>query len=455
MKDRALALLAFTAVSGAALAQTAVWARRATATTPTPQSNAAMAFDAVRNRIVLLGSESGANDTWEFDGNEWTRHITVTRPPRTSGGGNGDWYHAAAFDTVRRVVVLVASRPNVGTETWEWNGSAWTQRNPSTAPYARHRFAVAFDSRRGVLVFFGGYDNPAHSDTWEWDGTTWRQRGTGGPPGRGGHAMVFDSQRNVTVLFGGEGRYGPLNDTWEWDGVSWREHFGIAAPPARTRHQMAFDPLRGRTILFSGNNLQGGNLVDTWEWDGTAWTRVFPTTSPPATFDGVMAFDSRRNAAVLWNGSTWEYAQVTPVTASYTPFGTGCPHSGGTPLLLAMGGSRPRLGSALQLQLSGAPVSIFSVSFGTIGHSNSQWGPDPLPRDLTALGMPGCTAWMAPFVSYALPTALGGAHWNIAVPNNLGLLGLQFYTQCVVTAPGVNQAGLLVSNAGHGIVGSQ
>ena len=66
--------------------------------------------------------------------------------------------------------------------------------------------ALAYDSKRGVTVLFGGWsDNrlvhpPA---TWEWDGQTWTLRATSGPSARVSHTMAYDSARGVTVLFGG------------------------------------------------------------------------------------------------------------------------------------------------------------------------------------------------------------------------------------------------------------
>ena len=60
--------------------------------------------------------------------------------------------------------------------------------------------AMTYDSLRGVVVLFNGLD------TWTWDGSKWtlKQPATK-PPQRNGHAMAFDSARGVVVLFGGEG----------------------------------------------------------------------------------------------------------------------------------------------------------------------------------------------------------------------------------------------------------
>jgi len=131
-------------------------------------------------------------------------------------------------------------------------------------PSSRLYHAMAYDSARRVTVLFGGYCN---GDTWELDGTTWTQRAVSGPTGRAGHAMAYDAARGVTVLFGGCGN----GDTWEWDGTTWTQR-STTGPSPRWLHAMAYDSTRGVTVLFGG--LAGSSLKgDTWEWDGTTWTQ--------------------------------------------------------------------------------------------------------------------------------------------------------------------------------------
>jgi len=51
-------------------------------------------------------------------------------------------------------------------------------------------------------------------DTWEWNGSSWTQVATTGPSARWEHAMAYDSLRGRIVLFAG---FNTLDDTWEWD----------------------------------------------------------------------------------------------------------------------------------------------------------------------------------------------------------------------------------------------
>jgi hypothetical protein len=137
---------------------------------------------------------------------------------------------------------------NCLSDTWEWNGITWTQRTPVAAPPGRVYHAMAYDSARGVTVVFGGISMAGGglmADTWEWNGTNWTQRTPAtSPPVRYAHAMVFDSARGVTVLFGGDpffisGSGSPLSDTWEWNGTNWTQRAPATPPPGRYLHAMA------------------------------------------------------------------------------------------------------------------------------------------------------------------------------------------------------------------------
>lgn len=181
---------------------------------PSGPSGTAMAFDSVRGRTILAGG--WGNDTWEWDGSVWIHLQPANSPPAYQGNK-----HALAFDIARNRTVLVGSTPYLSTWTWEWDGSNWTERLPPHAPSPRTGFALTFDSNRGRVVLFGGRDGAStfrrFADTWEWDGSDWTQVVTGtSPPARNQHALAFDSQRMRPVLFGGDAGINSFDDTWEY-----------------------------------------------------------------------------------------------------------------------------------------------------------------------------------------------------------------------------------------------
>src|SRR5690606_37400175 len=113
-------------------------------------------------------------------------------------------------------------------ETWQYDGTAWTPLAPATNPDERHTFGICYDSLRDVIVMFGGADTNyvASGETWEYQPTTntWTQVtpivGIT-PAARWGCHMVFDINRGRSVLHGGYSGAGFTPDTWEWDGSTW------------------------------------------------------------------------------------------------------------------------------------------------------------------------------------------------------------------------------------------
>ena len=126
------------------------------------------------------------------------------------------------------------------------SGGRGTLRSPATSPKARANHALAYDLARRRVVLFGG---DATGETWEWDGTDWTQRSPATSPGaRLDPALVYDLARKRVVLFGGS----PATETWEWDGTDWTRRALTTDPGARQRAAMAYDPARQRVVLFGG-----------------------------------------------------------------------------------------------------------------------------------------------------------------------------------------------------------
>jgi hypothetical protein len=293
------------------------WTQVNPATSPPVRFASAMAYDAARQRIVLFGGGfiyygNNRNDTWEWDGNNWTLRTPTTSPPACYG-------HSMAYDSTRKRTVLFGGSASAVVGTWEWDGNNWNKQNPSTSPPWRYIHTMTYDSARQRTVLFGGDAGSGQlGDTWEWDGNNWSQKNTlTNPAPCLGSAMTYDAARKRIVLFGGRG--GPnahqeYNTTWEWDGATWTNVLIPAGHPSqRYEYAMTFDAARQRIVLFGGG-LGGQRLSDTWEWDGTTWTQRNPITSPPGRFAHSMAYDSSRRRVVLFGGDgtgllndTWEW----------------------------------------------------------------------------------------------------------------------------------------------------
>jgi hypothetical protein len=259
-----------------------------------------MAFDSARGRTVLFGGQAGAstvNDTWEWDGADWTQIQDVGPSPRSRT--------ALAFDSNRGRSVLFGGQGAGGAfgDTWEWDGSDWTQVE-DVGPSARSGHATVFDSDGQRTLLFGGRAGGGLTgDTWQWDGNAWTQVEDSGPPVRELHGMAYATDRKRTVLFGGAAANGSLGDTWEWDGTRWT-HLQDVGP---TRQGLAMAFKGASVVLFGGSSGAQANppavLGDTWDWDGHHWTER-QDMGPEARWLHALACDSARGQLVLFGGTS-------------------------------------------------------------------------------------------------------------------------------------------------------
>ena len=429
----AIALAALALGVAPATAQAPFWTQRTPAVSPPNLTDHGLVYDAARQETVLFGGfhyGTGAdfNQTWVWNGTDWTRRFPATSPSTRAGV-------AFAYDSARsRVVLFGGYNHNLGgalADTWEWDGTNWTLR-ASGGPPARERASMTYDSVRSCMVLFGGSDSAQvpKNDTWEWDGTTWLQRNPAArPPARGSASLAFDPIRNRSVLFGGS----LVADTWEWDGTNWTQRTPVQSPPQRGNIGMAWDAVRQRIVLFGGDST-AGRRNDTWSWDGTTWAPLCcapVVPSPRRPF--AMAYDSVRNLMVIACGDTatngpgmlsdtWELS-ISPVAAS-TTFGTGCPGSLGTPTLQAT--TSPVVGATFTAELTNAApgAAIFCI-----GWSNTQWNAFPLPLPLGAFGLaPSCTNYTSIDVTVWTFHA-GVATYNLAIPCDPSFYGSVLYLQ--------------------------
>ena len=361
------------------LAQT--WTQLSPAAAPTARRAAGADFSILNVGVLLYGGLQSGNvnqsDTWLFQAGNWTQLTPATTPPAR-------WGHRLVYDSRRaRLVTFGGRSPTltaVANDTWEWDGNDWLQVNTPNSPNPRAFYSMTFDERRGVCVLYGtqsGSTFAGGDQTWEYDGNDWQQITTATtPPGLETPAMTYDHGRGVTVMFGGWNGQSPgtlYDTTWEYDGVDWTQVNTPTRPSPRYRAACTYDRTRGRTVVYGGFG-SGTALQDTWEYDGNDWTQV-ATSGPAISTESMMAFDPLTQSHIHFGGSgpggistqTWEYAGAS--TAIAAPFGQGCAGSAGVPDLQPA--TTPVLGSSYDLTLANVPLSSPLVFF-VHGFSNVQ-----------------------------------------------------------------------------------
>jgi formylglycine-generating enzyme required for sulfatase activity len=421
---------------------------------PIPQTNApagvaghAIAARADGTMVMFGGVQAGGllPATFTSQNNVWAPRVSVLNPALRSEA-------ALAFDGVRNDTLLFGGVDQVGNplgDTWTFGNDQWNYRPLTASPSARRGHAMAFDAQRGVVLLFGGAgaSQSLLGDTWTWNGVAWQQQApTNSPSARTEHGMAFDAFRQRIVLFGGESQSGLRNDVHEWDGSNWvavtlAVNNGVSwAPSPRSQHAIGYDPVAERVVVHAGQ-LQGGVLaVDTWSWDGTNWAQLLVNgTAPSYRKNAAMGRDpqSQRLMPIGGENGGQQFFDATalevPVMSRLSEYGAACVGSAGALQLRPVANAQAALGTTLQMQMTGLALP-FSAGVGFVGLSDQQVNGIPLPVDLGLVGIPGCNAYNSADIQFPLGVPSGSplvTQWGLAIPNDGVFLGLEIYLQAL------------------------
>lgn len=282
-----------------------------------------MCYDAPRDRTVIFGgvTSTGINgETWEWNGSAWAQVLPSGAVPAARG------FMPLVYDDHAGVSILHGGWSG-GTvyksDMWAFDGTNWTQITPASGtPSARGFHSMAYDRARQRIVLFGGLfigtSTIYYGDTWEWDGTAWSNvTPINSPPPRAYHTLTYDSTRQRVILYGGFSfDSGTFGDTWEWDGESWTQLAPANSPIPRQNQGMTYDALHQKVVVFGGNN--GSTLRnDTWtlatdappeigsqSGDTSACAQHNATFWISAFGPGTIQYQWRRNGLAINDGPT-------------------------------------------------------------------------------------------------------------------------------------------------------
>jgi len=191
----------------------------------------------------------------------------------------------------------------------------WVRRTDVGTPGQRYGHAMAYDSQRGVTVFFGGaYSDVSGSeefydDTWEYDGTHWRKITlvTGSaPPPRANHGMCYYNSGGYQymVMSGGRNGLGTFADTWLYTGLGDGKGFWSQASyhgePYVSYFGLVFDEWRGVATQVGGFNSNGESIWEVWNWSNSGWG---PDVHLPSDSSHMaVAYDSLRGLVCVQGG---------------------------------------------------------------------------------------------------------------------------------------------------------
>jgi hypothetical protein len=249
------------------------WTEVKTGVAPPAREAATMAYDRKIHKLVLFGGVSGFtlfSDTWLWDGasSTWTQANPKTIPAGAvapilfTDPANG---HVDMFGGKRH---MFYSR-----DTFQWTGKDWKllKLDEKKSPYPRMASVIAQDPIRKNVVLFGGIsDNWVVQNTWTWDGTNWtEQNPTTQPPPLYYTTGAWDPILKEVVVFGGGSVAVDQNTTWAWNGSDWAKRSPLKHPADREGLGTVWDPISHQFLVFDGYNFNTGKYFgDTWALTG-------------------------------------------------------------------------------------------------------------------------------------------------------------------------------------------
>ena len=285
------------------------WTQINAPSSPSARTQAGAAFDPLRDRLVLHGGVDAAGtrrDTWEFDGTTWTQRFTDG--PALQG-------ISMVYDEARAEVLMLGYGTAGTTEMYRLTADSWERITPEDVPPCVSFSGMAYQKHNRTVLFVGGqcFNIGLAADTWEWDGTNWTDvTPTFNPGAVVGHALAYDRTRNEAILFGGIFAVS-TSDTFRYRNEKWTRATSNNEPAPRSLPLMVYDPVRNVTLMYGGVN-STTEFVDFWQHDGARWSAIQAEGTPNGCSYPVGAWDEARDRLVMicqdasvfeWDGTTW------------------------------------------------------------------------------------------------------------------------------------------------------
>jgi trimeric autotransporter adhesin len=304
-----------------------------------------------------------------------------------------------------------------------WNGSVWSPMSSSPSVpdpnSAVNAMTVLPNDHIAAGGSFGAVGGIAASRIAIWNGSQWSALGSG--LNADVHSLL--ALPNGNLIAGGDFSAAgagslALGKIARWDGTTWSPIASGFSGPGTIR---TLAVLPGGDLLAGGDFLTAGGLAvnNLARWGGSGWEALGPGLTNTARVlvatpgDTVFVGGDFTNALGL---PTIRMARLTTTCpASVTSFGTGCTGSAGLNALSELG--LPWLGTTWRGRATGMPATSFAVAI--TGFSTTSL---PLSSVLP-IGLPGCTARVAPDLLDFSVSSAGQAITQLALPPDPLLLG--------------------------------
>ncbi len=246
------------------------WVERHPKDSPSPRSDAAVAYDEIEGVTLLFGGFDGVRylgDVWYYvyANDTWIPRPSARLPsPRADGRMVYDSAHESFFLFSGNDYSDPEFDFHHPADMWHyrWAENAWSPIFPDVMPGPRDYAVFATNVVFGELLLVGGFGNRTIlGDTWAFNTTqlVWRNISTpGGPSPRMAAVGGYDPLENVLVMFGGGNRSEVKADTW---------FFRYPPPLSGTVFVSAPSPVVGQDVAFRADIVGGSGELLQVSWD--------------------------------------------------------------------------------------------------------------------------------------------------------------------------------------------
>lgn len=244
-------------------------------TNPGERYGHALVYDSVGKRLVLYGGfrEDGTllGDIWTFDGTDWRELKPNTRPPPRK-------WPAMAIDSQTGLLVMQGGRIETSQgetpsdETWVFEGGQWSRADTPGPPGLDHHSLVYHEANDRFILFGGWNGKTLSGETWVFKAGEWNKLLIEGPNPRGPMGFAYHPEEKTVFLFGGKDLENFFGDLWRLDEDTWQK-LEEKGPSPRAFHGMAYDPSLEGFLVFSGR-YENHLFTETWLLGKSGWQNL-------------------------------------------------------------------------------------------------------------------------------------------------------------------------------------
>ncbi|MFM1870603.1 MAG: hypothetical protein RL398_25 [Planctomycetota bacterium] len=125
------------------------------------------------NDVVLFGGATRVNSLWTYLDDTWSWNGTTWAQIPTSQAPSARSYAAMAYDADHDRILLVGGNPHptqvVADDTWVFDGTDWSILTNAETPLVRSGAALAYDTAERRMLLFGGTRFSVQNDLWALD----------------------------------------------------------------------------------------------------------------------------------------------------------------------------------------------------------------------------------------------------------------------------------------------